>query len=350
MEETNCPSRVREATSAHAFLSLLSPLSFIFGGFPSDPQWIFRGVSDSTLNLLPNAFRADGDLRVRRLPRLGELTVGYQVCAELLDLNRFFTFADEQGLPLPEDSYGHRKLLDEYVQASASFRTKGLSSETAVLAEWPPDGLLSALALAQHYGLPTRLLDWSWNAFVAAYFAASESVANARLGSPVASKICVWALNKRALTHTRFQTPSDKVELRLVTAPAAAIDNLRAQRGVFTAARRRWIPLDAGFVATDFEQELEEVFPKGHRYLWRVELASEHALEVLRLLDHLGVHAAAIYPGYRGAVERAKISCEWSNFEFVSNWPDAQGRDYESHRENVLRANGLRSEDDLGIL
>jgi FRG domain len=48
------------------------------------------------------------------------------------------------------------------------------------------------LALMQHYGLPTRLLDWSRSPLVAAYFA-TESCQSHRERRPVADA-CVWAV------------------------------------------------------------------------------------------------------------------------------------------------------------
>ena len=36
---------------------------------------------------------------------------------------------------------------------------------------WPPVELYPIIALAQHYGLPTRFLDWTWNPYTASYFA-----------------------------------------------------------------------------------------------------------------------------------------------------------------------------------
>ena len=57
-----------------------------------------------------------------------------------------------------------------------------------------PDDYFGWLFLAQHYGLPTRLLDWTENPLVALYFAVLEQ--------EEASDGCIWALWPRQLNAT----------------------------------------------------------------------------------------------------------------------------------------------------
>jgi type I restriction enzyme M protein len=83
------------------------------------------------------------------------------------------------------------------------------------------------LALAQHHGLPTRLLDWTTNPLVGAYFACS--------GSSETEDSVIYALRDgKFLDLTGFPDPFALKSVALVR-PAHVTARLSAQDGVFTA-------------------------------------------------------------------------------------------------------------------
>ncbi|MCB1916199.1 MAG: FRG domain-containing protein [Rhodocyclaceae bacterium] len=113
----------------------------------------------------------------------------------------------------------------------------------------PPVTALDWMFMAQHFGVPTRLLDWSENPFIALYFALSTSKQG--------SMACVWVLDpllwtKRSLNNNnlpRIPDPADVATKRFIeslsddlaprTDPIAIYSNhtnprVVAQRGTFT--------------------------------------------------------------------------------------------------------------------
>jgi hypothetical protein len=109
-----------------------------------------------------------------------------QIHRELQTLIAFINAIDRQGHRIPEDTQVIRS------QIRALNEAIGLISKERIK-EWPPVSLLSMLALAQHYGVPTRMLDWSLDPYVAAYFAA---VSAAMADSTVGGDLVVWAVSK----------------------------------------------------------------------------------------------------------------------------------------------------------
>jgi hypothetical protein len=136
------------------------------------------------------------------------------------------------------------KLLELETELIGTFRARSLPYVQQL-----PDSDLELMFLMQHHGVPTRLLDWTENPYIALFFALSKSVSS---GTDAA----IWALdpnrwNEKALEDVAFKEAvllhtdtiltngyAPKRISDMKTAPVAmyGIHNSRrivAQRGVF---------------------------------------------------------------------------------------------------------------------
>lgn len=210
-------------------------------------RWVFRGHGDSDWPLVPTAWRTtnrhpavaaaidyfDGlvpkTLDVRQLDRTGTLpfpptfdrdaarAVVVQANAELALIAEFVHRADSLGIHVP----GH---LPPEFHAGLTFEVnRPIAADDFIDLQFSDQ----QAALAQHHGVPTRLLDWTDDPLTAAYFSASSK--------PVGDRIAVWALNERAANHVRVELwPGVGWGIRTIRPPRAPNAFLRAQRGAFT--------------------------------------------------------------------------------------------------------------------
>lgn len=200
-------------------------------------QWVFRGHSDASYKLIPSVGR-DGHT---------------SKTTEKYEKSLFQRFKREAGLyldPLPLNDW-----------------------------EW--------LSVAQHHGMPTRLLDWSQNPLVALYFAV-QARAESDEGD---GELVALNVPKQAPESATSSSPFD-LRIAMKCYLKTVSPRIRAQEGLFV-------------ICPDPEKPLEE----NLRENWRIEKILVPAASKVRLryeLYRLGVHKSALFPDLDGLAARIK--------------------------------------------
>lgn len=255
---------IETVTTLQEFVRLIETLV----ADPKDPYW-FRGVGEETFPLLPSLYRHPSVTAADDLLKLEQQLV-----------NRF----RERSVP--------------YQPAYSS-------------TPW------ESVFLMQHYGIPTRLLDWTENPMVALFFALTTTKRDTATGN-VLVPAAVWALsprlwNERAFSHVTYRGGPLSVSDQLLksytplsgeTPPAlsAAIYGIHnsprivAQRGVFTIFGSRVSPMQDIFAADPFSD----------RAMVKYVIPEVVADAILQKLYATGFTEAVMFPGLDGLARETK--------------------------------------------
>jgi hypothetical protein len=195
----------------------------------------------------------------------------------------------------PYDSALENTLLDEFQRGARPF------------VERHPVNRLQWMALAQHHGLPTRLLDWSESAFVALFFALAEHVdAEGRGSCKHDDDACVWMLNRNAL-HERFGLASQMILLddSEETWPDTLRDLIAGKSEgvlVFTAVHitARMPVQKAAFTLFGSASDTLEALRNDESLLLQLVIPRECVMAFRRELEVAGITRSMLFPDLDG--------------------------------------------------
>lgn len=214
-------------------------------------QWFYRGHTDSKYKLVPSMFRLD--------------TEGAFASSEEIESYMLNTFKCEA---------------------------------TPHLKQTPSDEL-EWLALAQHHGLPTRLLDWSCNPLVSLYFAVEY---NHHIDGDV------WCLgfpstNNCLAESTYFARRKTLKQEESIYFPKHVSPRITNQSGCFTVHYSE-MPL---------EDESKSIWK-----ITRICISAANKKRIMAELYELGIHRGFIYPDLDGLTQRIRYEVTTKHFRHTS--------------------------------
>ena len=210
-------------------------------------------------------------------------------------------------------------------QMLRSFRKYGYADLKNVTSFW------QMLAMAQQYGLPTRLLDWTYSPLVAAHFATEDQDAfdrdgviwcvhvdkmNCQLPSSLAQMLekerghifTMEMLDKIGDSFAALEGISPQ-PFALFFEPASAVNRIANQYALFSLCSDPQTPINA--------------LPGGEDCFRRIIIPAAVKLEIRDKLDYINISERMIYPGLDGI-------CKWITRRYAALGP----RYHQGNEEN----------------
>lgn len=270
-------------------------------------DYVFRGQKSAHFALVPSVLRnrcMDVMHSHFNNPRI-TVTDREQLAFEFDILREFYLKCDECGLYLPENK--------RFRDGQFSFDDCGTITKDGI---WLPEDLYDIAALAQHYGLPTRLLDWSYDIKIAIFFAISELIINDIYDDE--DYITIWNLNISINTWLTFEIALPDFPLHIIRPIYKYNPNLKAQKGLFSLwninyqaeaqQTKNCSPLDQLIVSyfDTKEPRFKNALSKPLLSCLKIRQTRDNIKILYQYIKNSDINYSTLFPGYSGVVKYLK--------------------------------------------
>lgn len=234
-----CECNIIKDTTVDSF----EELAGLVQRFRKSGSWAFRGVRKSNYELIPKIGRPESRKR------------------------------KGDGNNVPYDRHAETTMIGEFIRSARPY----LKHIPATQLEW--------LALAQHYGMATRLLDWSTSLLVAAYFAVKDASSD--------STPTIYCIRNVALAPPDNHDCLDELNDVTLYYPPHISPRIPAQSGLFTVHRNPDKPLVTS-------SDLVRITIVGSPLTFKLNL------------NACGIHQASLFPDIGGLAEYQSWRYKWA--------------------------------------
>jgi hypothetical protein len=271
----------KHTTSLEEFWGALSPLGDLANKLKKP---IYRGQGSANWYLTPSVFRNNVINKYAR-KRDDYSRTEQVILLEFSLLHGFLYNCDEQGISVPYDCLSLRKSMD-----FSTFMAKHSDSTSG----WPQEEFHPFLAMAQHHGIPTRLLDWSRNPLVAMYFAASQAL---HLDEQP-ELLAVWVIDAESLEL-------ESLGLQVLSIAGGVSGNLAAQKGSFMLYKEpELVDFTDDFCPKKHEAIIDKLlFESDKITAYKITLPACFAGELMLQCLKFNISATTLFPGADGAAK-----------------------------------------------